>query len=730
MVLAFVTGAWLSSAPAQTTSEPADAQASEHLEQLRTCREGVVDAQARPEDRRRWVELLFSYSTPQADTLVVELLGQSQRDEVRQTVCGVMAEIARERPERLDASFVEPLLGVLGAESEELRNAAARALAEFGGEAVPDRLGNIAADPGLAMTTRLAAVSALAPNTHRRGVVQQLITLLDLDIPEITDRVAATLAPIAWGDLGSNVEKWRSWWSQKSHLSEEQWLAEQLKVYRDRARRTTGEMEAHIARCERDEVSVTGRIREFQREVLRPLTPEQREAKLVEWIDDPLPVVKLASLSFIRSRIADEGKRPEGDVLAAVLRLLEHDSSPMRREALLIVGNVTDKIVVEAVLARLEREKDKVTRHAVLQALGKLGDPAAIPALVREIASEDSGPTCVREAASALGHVAGKVESSEALAPAAAPLKNRFLATSPGEPALRAALLAAMAGVADASFLPEFLSAVESDDAGILQPAIRGLLALNDSSKLPRIRTLMNQADPRVRLAAIETVSQLGREDADLEALLTRLNPAIEPNEAVRQAAWRGLRAFLARRSIPDRIRASERLRELPDLEVRYLEELANEMFTAGENTPNLETVRERLSTILIASGRDAEAIPHLRELYEMRLSRSDPRAFAVGLQWLEAVLRAPNQQGIADVITRVRKGTDDEAVRIEIVDIVSRRVDSPTVVADSDRARRLLAELRSVDTELLGDTWVQLLERFGARVESAGRTSPADLDD
>ena len=94
-------------------------------------------------------------------------------------------------------------------------------------------------------------------------------------------------------------------------------------------------------------------------------------------------------------------------------------------------------------------------------------------------------------------------------------------------------------------------------------------------SKLARLRTLMNHADSLVRLAAIEAVAHLGREEADLERLLTRLNPTIETNEPARHAAWRGFREFLSHRSVKDRLEAAKRLRDVPALEIEYLEELA-----------------------------------------------------------------------------------------------------------------------------------------------------------
>jgi len=718
--------ALLGSSPATDRAQPPAAPAAEtipdHARQLQTCREGILDPQIRPDDRRRWADLLLSYDSPQADALIVELLTLSTRPDVQGTVCAALGTRSRGAPDRLDASFVDPLLGLLGAETEELRAAAAQALAEFPGTDVPQRLGALASRAEAPMPKRLAAIDAMAPNTHRREVVGQLIELLGLDVPEITVRVAAALEPIAPRSFGGDVQDWRAWWKDESGLSEEVWLAEQLRIYRDRARRLGGELHGVRSDAERDQAAVTARVREFQRELFRPLSSEQRDVKLVEWIDDPLPVVKLAALGIVKSRIADEGKRPEGDVPAALLRLLKHDSAAVRREALQILQNLSDPSVVEGVLARVGEEKDATTRQALFQALGKLGTPAAVPALTREIASTASSPDCVREAALALSQIAAKPESKDSLREATSTLPERYRSLPADPPALRAALLTAMAGIGDPSFTPDFVAAVEADDAVILPAALRGLRAVGDSSKLPRIRTLMAHADPRVRLAAIEAAGQLGREDADVEALLSRLNPSVESNDSARDAAWRGFRQLVGKRAIPDRIRAAERLREMPDLSVKYLDELAGILATSGDHAAELDAVRDRLATTLVAAGKDGEAVPHLRALYEMRLTRADGAAQAAGLRWLESALRSPNPQGAAEVIVRLGEATGAEPVKAEIIRTVAQYLETPAAVADADRSRKLLAELRTVPSDLLGDPWTQLLQRFAAQLEPKER--------
>jgi len=99
---------------AQPPGTPGAEAVPDHVRQLQTCREGILDPQVRPDDRRRWAELLLSYDSPQANTLIVELLALSARPDVQGAVCAALGEGSRDATRRLDSSFVDPLLGLLG----------------------------------------------------------------------------------------------------------------------------------------------------------------------------------------------------------------------------------------------------------------------------------------------------------------------------------------------------------------------------------------------------------------------------------------------------------------------------------------------------------------------------------------------------------------------------------------------------------------------------------------
>jgi len=698
----------------------------EHVKQLNTCRAGVLDANARDADRRRWAELLFTYETPESIELVVDLLSPKHAPAVRRTVCEVLGETVRADASRGVPAFVPPLLELLGAQQPALRSAAAGTLAEFPPAKLAPQLGAIAADDEAPVPMRLAAIDALGRNMHVREVVAQLVALLSSASPEVRGSVVEHLEPASVETFGEDVERWQAWWSLNEALTDEQWLERQVEIYRQRARALSEEFASFRRRMVRERDSTVSYVRTLQSELFRALPPEQRRAKLVEWLGTTIGIVRLTALDLIKSRIADEGQSPDGAVLRALVRVLLEGDDAEQRAALLIVQNVHDPAVVEAVLSRLEAEADPTMRLGLLTALGRMRDPAAIPALVAELERPQATPAMVREAAAALGRIAQRVEEMQTMQAAVEPLQRRFEQADADDTALRAALLSAMAGTGDRSFAPIYSEALNSDHPRLLQPAIRGLRSIGDRTRLPRIRDLTGNNDPLVRLDAIMAVAELGRDAEDLQSLLIRLNPSIESNELAREAAWAGFREYMSRRSLSERIDAAQRLRDTPNLEVRYLSELAETIATTGADPAELQRVRDRLATVLVGLGRYADGAGQYRLLFQRKVDRGEGSAVGVGLRWLDATLRADPVVELADVVERVAASAKSETDLDRLIDTVVRYVEGLDVASDPARARRVAVELNEVDAEGWPPRWTELLRGLDQRLgRASGDASP-----
>ena len=698
-----------------------------HAEQLANCRAGILDPQATPEGRRRWIDNLLSYGTPQAKALIVELLTGTPDSLAPLAVCEGIARHARSHPARLDGSFIEPLIELLGSDSPDLRGAAAQALADFPSTEVTKRLGAIASRLDAPMRARLSAIDAMVSRVDSREVIAEFMSLLDADVPEITERVIAALQPVARESFGNDVQRWRAWWAQKSRLSEEAWLADRLQLYRTRVNDLQREMDSIRNRELRRQDDVTARMRDFQREIFRGLAPDQKRSRLAEWLAAGEPEVQLVSLELIRGRMADEGRRPNGEVRAALLRLLGDGVPEVRRAVLEIVQNLENEPeIVEAVRQMLPTTHDVSLKQAIFRALGRLGGKEALPDLIVEIANPASPPDCVREAALALGNIAGRSDQRDYLPEASLALKNRYRLAHAADIDLRAALLTAMAGVADPAFAEEFIEAVESDRAAVLRPAIRGLRVTGERSKVARLRMLTADTDAMVRLAAIEAVGELGGEEADLEAVLTRLNPAIEPNDLARDAAWSAYLQLLSGKNVAQRLDRAKRLRDTPDLQIRYLQGLLDELTSANGEAAAIQMVRDELVGVLETHGLFREALPHLKELFAATAPGPATDARNAAGRWLDAALHGGTDAALLDAVTHIRRRFRKPSAEW-IAEAVTRYLGSLDLPADRDAVERLHEALGSVEDLPADEEWDRILETIEDCLrQNAPATEPA----
>jgi len=243
---------------------------------------------------------------------------------------------------------------------------------------------------------------------------------------------------------------------------------------------------------------------------------------------------------------------------------------------------------------------------------------------------------------------------------------------------------------------------------------------------LPRIRDLTGNSDPLVRLDAIKAVAELGRDAEDLQSLLIRLNPSIESNELAREAAWNGFRDYMSRRSLAERIDASQRLRDTPDLEARYLGDLAETMATTGSDPQAIERVRDRLATVLVGLGRFGEAAGHLRLLFQRQVDRGADAAFATGMRWLDATLHADPAGDVGEVLQAVAPIAKTEDERTRLTDKVAPYLEKLDVAKDPARARKLSKNLKSVNATGWPMRWSEAITAFADRFDgTSGAKAP-----
>ncbi len=697
---------------AQADGQAAPELTAAQIEELDLHRQIITDTDSRPESRRRMAERLLKLGNPGRIDLVVELLSPG----AAAAICEALVSVGTKQPELLDARFVDPLLTLLGDERSELPSKAAAALSVFRDGVVAARLGALASDGTRPMRQRLSAIDALAMNTDRREIVAELITLASSTDAAVVARVVDALRPASRVDFGGDVAAWQAWWEAKQTLDDADWLRDRLDLTAQLNQSLMAELSRLREESEMHRQRMASSICDLLRANLQLTQPTPREASLIQRLTHSMVEHRLCALVLVRERI-QEGERPGDAVRAAVKECLADDATEVRVEALQIVGNLKDPTDAAEVLALLANEKSPTVREAILLVLGRLENPVALDALVSELASPNAPTGCVREAAIAIGAIFQCPDvPPTAVASVVTPLRERLASAAPDNLRLREALLGAMAKIGDRAFAPEFAANLASESPELVVASIRGVEVIGDADQLDRLLEHLGHADPRVRQVAAAAVGSLGSGPEHLQALHGRLNPDVEPSERVRNETWDAFRLVLTKNPTLY-MQWVDRSGRFPDRQIELLSSWIESR--AGKNgaSPDLNDARWKLSLILDAEDRFAEAIPHLQDLGKAFRESGDPRTASVDLALLRASLYGERHDHIEELVGQVCSYANGDVARkkaiadaiVEYLDLLRR--------TDIDRFDPLVERLKRIPVEALGSEWSA---RLAALADSA----------
>ncbi len=686
-------------AHAQDT-QPAVPSSDRALERARTI---IMDSNASPEVRRIGAEELLENRTPQALALMIDMLRANGDAGRAVAVCGAITAVGARQPELLNEQLVSPLLDLLGHDHPGIRAAAAMALAGFPGSDVSDQLRQLAADAERSLQHRMAAVDSLTPNVSQRHVIAQLILLLDLESEPMRGRVLAALRSASSADYGTDAEAWKNWWKSKETLSDTQWLTDRVDLFRRENRWLQDEMTQIRTDYARKADALSRRLRE-QIELSYRLTrePENRDL-LLKWLKDDLVEYRMAAVALIASEIAD-GHLPDGEVRTALHDRFTDDSPVVRRLVFDVVAALADPSDYEFVVKRLGEEKQPQVRTSILRALGRLRNSAAIEPLAATLADTESSEGEVTEAAVSLGLLGarGAAESAE-VAPAVEALRNRFEGTPREKVQLRAALLGAMASIAASEFPEEFLLNLDEDDPELLLPALAGVKAVGRADRMERILALISSSDARVRRRAIEAIAALGGDVAHIEALASRLRTEVEPNEGVRQAAWLGFQALVTTQPSAIRLDWAIRLVDQPKHQEQLLGLLIAEFEDAGVQPPEILQARQHLAALFEGQGRQIEAVPVRRRIWQTLAESNSEQAAQAGLDYLGDCLVVGHYEVLGELIQSLVAGKAQSTIDAVEQQLVS-HFDVLQSENSTDRLNRFVEQLDQIDAAMDSD--------------------------
>lgn len=694
----------------EPASQPTTREISDRLERLNDLL-ALIEGQTTPEVRLTIARELLLQGWPETPPRLAAVLAGTTSP-ARIAVATALAE----RPATLDPAYVEPLLTMLGDADAAVRQAAAAALAAYPDNGVAQRLRDLVLDAGRPRVARLAGLSALGL-MPRRAAIEILAAALDDQDIAVAYAALAALAQVTALDFGDDLSAARAWWAESSTLPVEAWQQRQIErlVRRDRELRR------------RLEATETRLARVLEANFLRAAETE-RVAALTAYLADAATSIRLLGLRFAQLHMA-EGKSLPAELQERIRNLTGSGEAREAAAAVQTVASFREAADADRFLAMLSAARAREVRLALLNGLGYVGSASATEVLLATL--NDPDEACATEAVTALGRLAERGVLG-------GPLRDTVVASllgiveraQAGQVALRERVLWAMGNMADPRCGLAFAAALGRQEAVVVrQAAVRGLAALRSAQWGDVLAAAADDPDAGVRKVAVETLALVGHSGSDrqLSALWERAVSAQEPDESLRQTAFRGLVDSLAEGGISD-------------IE-RWLDQL---VVNGAHASGRLLDLLERL----VRLGQDAEPVEHYRlgllraRLGAQRAKAGQPveavAAYVAALADLEAA-RADAAGRVAGELLRtaLRHGCYDETVATALLSVSALaggdalwqvalgEIETQVTAERLEEALAMIAALERHPPAALSDTTRPALEDLRRRVHQHRPASP-----
>jgi HEAT repeat protein len=713
---------WLAATAALKAQAAGAGLTAEQELELRMFTGQLADPSRAAKTKVEAAELLLSRSYPQAS----EALGKFLEDPAnRMGQIAVAEAIASQGTEQ--RMFVEPLMAMLTGAEPSVRPAAARALAAYKTGGVADKLLAIARDEKADKTVRLVTISALQRVLDRQAV-DVLIQLVDNQDLAIRNAAAESLAKLTnIRDFAGDPKKWKKWWSQNKTKPASAWLAD---LAESLAREKT--------RLEDENTELKTRLATAMTDYYAATPAAMQDKLLIGFLKDPLPDVRLVGVRLTDRRVSTSGEVPE-EIRAQLCAMLADDDSRIRRSTALLEANLGDPNAADLLLGRLKVEEIPEVKQGLLTAVGQLKDPKVVGPVLKEVDSKDAPVAAA--AASALARVALAAPLEGAIHDLAVKvLLARYADSSSSSvngyaPALREALLTAMGTIADENFIPAMRSALADPAATVRLAGVKGLAQFRKPELTDAVAGLAGDDDRGVRQAVLDALGLIAGA-RDLQTVLKRTEPAVEPDATVREKAWTVAMAILAKAdaqtlagvcdALADRLDAVSQRITLRQMLVASLRASKNNQWPAASR---------KLAVDLLAASRPAEAAPLLGQAYAACQAGKSPEAREVYLEWVDALLKANDPlifKAMADAAQEGEFPGVLEKVEKRIGELMADGKYAPAILLAGEVIRQLSSRLSPAQVasfqKILDDAKARQLAVDRARVEQlAAQLQSAD---
>ena len=619
----------------QEAADPADAE-------IQTLVGQIAGSDRTDETRIEAAGLLLNRAEPRAREALLELLADTTKPASQKAVAEAVALHGG-----VDDAFVDPLLAILSGPQAELRPSAARALMTYKNHGVFERLLTMAAQTDTDKSVRLVLVLALQELLDKRAV-DTLIQLLEDRDEDIRNAAAVALTELTGiRAFGADAGQWKQWWRRNKDKPPEVWLSD---------------LADRLARARTDLEGQNRQLRTRLAQALGDLylvTPQANRPALVrELLADPLADVRLAAVPLFDRLIVDPAggdAAMDAEEIRRLLRPLLGDDSPaVRAAAAELAARLADPEMTSTLLARLAAEDDVVAKCGLLAALGQVGDPTALHAVLEELSGEQGRVAAA--AARSLARISGKHALTEAERQIAVPaLLDRYVISEQASNAaeLREAILTAMGALSDPLFQPTLIRALDDQAATVRLAGVRALAQLANPQAAEALAPLVADDDRGVRRAAIAALGAIGGQPY-LGDILDRTRGEVEADPDVRQQAWDVVIALLtetdpsAFQPVLDALAERD---DATDRRIVVLQLLVERL--AATTGDRLTEARWQLGRALMSASRPAEAAEHLSEVAVAWADAAHPSAREAWQVWVDALL-ASNDAAAAAVLADI----------------------------------------------------------------------------
>ncbi len=514
-----------------------------------------------------------------------------------------------------DPAFITDLQSLLGTNAE-MTEPAAQALAAISFDDHPEVFATLKSyinNPGNPETGRAIVIRSLG-QIVQKTVADYLIQVLNYQgqSPAIANASTTALADLTGiSSFGRNGQRWTQWWIGIRNASPAEFRSSvlntrdlQFKIFKQHDAQLVQSAKAHL-----------------QQDYLDLLNLDKGAAQqmLLGLLNDRVAEIRDKGVDLVYSNALTNNSVYTG-VRGKLLSLINDPDQNVRLDVVKVLLYVNDHDAGKLLIARLKLEQALQIRVEIVNALGKLQDPQAVPALLDLL--HDSQPELVIAAANAIANLGDNLRKSDpAIAGKAADQLHRIV-DPPNAPAarddVRAACLTALAALHDKLSLGLFLRLVQpAESSQVRQAALLGLGSLGDTNANQQVINQLDDNDRAVRAAAAVALQTTATpEQAD--EIFRKMKS--DPDPKVSDALWVAMQNLYTQERPADLDHWASELSYDPDKRLLTLQKLGD-AYAAEKDLENLAQNQQAIADVLmqVKPPRPLDAIRNLQEALKFK---------------------------------------------------------------------------------------------------------------